>query len=80
MKLRDARVQAFLTQAELAEKADVSIATVSAIERGVERPTVRTARKLAKALGVRPQELDEAVDYLGHRRKVNAASPETDGA
>ena len=54
--LRELRVQAVLTQAELARKAKVSRTTVIAAEKG-RRPRPRTIRALAEALGVRPQDI-----------------------
>jgi transcriptional regulator with XRE-family HTH domain len=52
--LRDARA---LTQDELAEKAGVTVAALSRIERNNAEPRPSTRRKLAKALGVDPSEL-----------------------
>src|ERR671933_2980239 len=46
------------TQARLAEEAGVSPTTVSGIESGrISRPHFGTLRKLARALGVEPEEL-----------------------
>jgi transcriptional regulator with XRE-family HTH domain len=56
-RLRELRLQAFLTQEELAEKSGVSMRSVSQIERDRVEPHVRTMRKLAAGLGVEPQEL-----------------------
>ena len=54
-RLRQARLQRGLTQEELARRASVSIVTVAKLERSEHRrPTVDTAVKLAKALGVDP--------------------------
>jgi DNA-binding XRE family transcriptional regulator len=54
--LRHVRLSRSLTQAELAERAGLSRATVMALEGGRDAwPT--TVRKLARALGVRPQVL-----------------------
>ena len=52
--LRDARA---LTQDELAEKAGITVAALSRIERNNAEPRPTTRRKLAKALGVDPSEL-----------------------
>jgi transcriptional regulator with XRE-family HTH domain len=52
--LRDARA---LTQDELAEKAGITVAALSRIERNNAEPRPSTRRKLAKALGVDPSEL-----------------------
>ena len=50
--VRAARKELGLSQTELAQKADVSIKTVSGIERGVENSSLRLLFKVAKALGV----------------------------
>ncbi len=56
-KLKEVRTKRLLTQEELAEKADVSAATVVNIERNNQEPHFRTIRKLAKALDIDPTEL-----------------------
>ena len=53
-KLKEVRTRRLLTQEELAEKADVSTATVVNIERNNQEPHFRTIRKLAKALDIDP--------------------------
>ena len=53
-RLRDARA---LTQEELAERAGITVAAVSRIERNNAEPRPTTRRKLARALGVDPSEL-----------------------
>ncbi len=53
--LRDARVAAGWTQAELAERVGVSRKTVNTVENGVFIPSTVLALKLARALG-RPVE------------------------
>lgn len=59
MNLRELRTERALTIRELAEAAGVHFKTVSAIERGVELPSLRTGRKLAEALKVQPMEIEE---------------------
>ena len=57
-RIAELREERALTQVELAERARISPSTLSLIESGkVARPHVSTIRKLAKALGVEPQEL-----------------------
>ncbi len=46
-----------LSQTELAEMAGVTQSAISLLERGKRRPSPKLARKIASALGVRPQEL-----------------------
>jgi DNA-binding XRE family transcriptional regulator len=48
--------KAFLTQKELAERAGVHVQTVARLEAGANAE-LKTARVLAKALGVEPQVL-----------------------
>ena len=56
-RLRALREQRVMTQMELAEKAKVPQATISRIEQGHQGAYVGTIRKLAQALGVRPEAL-----------------------
>jgi transcriptional regulator with XRE-family HTH domain len=58
-KLKRQRTRRALTQAELAERASVTTATVARIERDEIEPRMTTLRKLAQALGVEPAELVE---------------------
>ena len=50
--LRAARAFRGWTQAELAERARLSRWTVCRIERGHEEPSLRTAQRLSRALGL----------------------------
>ena len=56
-KLRELRERRFLSHRELAQLAGVSPTTVLNLEKGQAEPQRRTFRKLAKALGVEPEEL-----------------------
>jgi XRE family transcriptional regulator, fatty acid utilization regulator len=58
-KLKRYRTRRALTQAQLAERAGVTTATVARIERDEIEPRMTTLRKLAQALGVDPAELVE---------------------
>jgi transcriptional regulator with XRE-family HTH domain len=51
--LRDARIRAGLTQAELAQRAGTSQATISAYEHGRKAPSVETLARLLGAAGTR---------------------------
>ena len=55
--LRETRLRRALTQAELAEKAGTTEATVNRLENGLQAPRVSTLRKVAAALGVEPADL-----------------------
>ena len=51
------RMRRAMTQAELAEKANVGINTIVRIERNQTEPRPPTIRKLAEALDIDPKEL-----------------------
>lgn len=52
------RKRKFLSQQELANQAGVSKTTIAMIELGRSQPHGKTARNIAKALGVEPTEID----------------------
>jgi transcriptional regulator with XRE-family HTH domain len=58
-RLRRLRTLNALTQAQLAERAGVTTATVARAERDEIEPHMTTIRKLADALGVEPRQLVE---------------------
>lgn len=74
-QLRDRRREAQLSQAELAERVEVSTEFVSRMERGVTLPSVPTLVVLARALGCTPNDLllppqrrnDDALERLRDR-------------
>ncbi len=55
--VRSRRKEAGLSQEKLAEQADLSTVFISRIERGIESPSVDNLVKIARALGVRVQDL-----------------------
>lgn len=57
VRLANVRRQQFLSQQSLAQRADLSVATVSRLERGLGTPRPSTIRKLAEALQVDRGEL-----------------------
>src|SRR5438067_862099 len=62
MLIRSRRLSAHLTQEELAEKAGISVRTISDIERGLRRSVYRdTAARLAEALEVVAAERDDFI-------------------
>jgi transcriptional regulator with XRE-family HTH domain len=70
------REEQTLTQADLAERARISPSTLSQIESGrVPRPHVGTIRKIARALGVEPQELRRAEEPALPLAKGPGAGP-----
>ena len=48
--IKDARTQAELTQEQLAERVDISVAFVGHIERGTKIPSVATLYRISRAL------------------------------
>jgi len=57
-KLRVLRERLFITQTELAEAAGISLVTLNRLENNNQKPSFKTIRKLAKALGVEPGEIE----------------------
>ncbi len=56
-KLREVRRRRMLTQAELAERAGTTEATINRLENGLQRPRIGTVRRLAAVLDVAAEEL-----------------------
>jgi transcriptional regulator with XRE-family HTH domain len=67
--LRRLRLERYLSQTELAEKAGISRATVARIEAGEIVPYLRTVRKLAEALNVEPTALAAPAELERPRRR-----------
>ncbi len=57
-RLRQLRVDANMTQEELAAATDLTQSTISRLEKGGRLPRPKTLRRLAEALGVEPEDLD----------------------
>ena len=57
IRLKEWRQRRLLTQAELAERVEMTVGTINRIERGVHEPRFSTIRKLAAALEVTPDDL-----------------------
>lgn len=57
IRLKEVRTEAGLTQAELAEQVGVSRKTVNTVENGVFIPSTTLALGLARALGVKVEDL-----------------------
>jgi transcriptional regulator with XRE-family HTH domain len=55
--IREWRTARFLTQGELGDLIGVSYFTISNWELGVKQPRVKNLRALAKALGIRPEQI-----------------------
>jgi transcriptional regulator with XRE-family HTH domain len=55
--LKELRESQFMSTRDLAEKADISPNTVNRLELGLQKPNFKTIRILAKALKVKPGEI-----------------------
>lgn len=56
--IRELREKACLSQEELAAAAGVSVFTISRLERSHHKPQPKNLRNIAKALGVKPGEIE----------------------
>ena len=56
--LKELRANKFISQLDLAKKSGVSINTICRLELGKEKPHFVTVRRLAKALGIEPGDID----------------------
>ncbi len=57
VQLKEIRIKACLSQEDLGKLAGISAATVNRLERNKQKPNFVTIRKLAKALGVEPGDI-----------------------
>lgn len=62
LAIKRLRMERGITQESLAFQAEVTIATLSRIERGVTNPAWPTLRKIANALSITPVELITAAE------------------
>jgi DNA-binding XRE family transcriptional regulator len=74
-RIREYREVFAFSQQEFAEESGISRATLSKVEQGHIYPSMQIRKKLAKALGVGPQELwntqpDSFTDHRGTNNKV----------
>ena len=56
--LKELREKQFISQADLAKKAGLSPAAINRLENGLAKPRWVTIRKLADALGIRPEDIE----------------------
>ncbi len=56
--LRELREARLFTQDDLAQLAGLVVVTINRVEKGRQKPRFSTIRKLAKALGVPPGEIE----------------------
>ncbi len=57
-KLKKLREIQFISQEDLAKKSEMTVSTINRLENGKQKPRLATIRKLAKALKVKPAEID----------------------
>jgi transcriptional regulator with XRE-family HTH domain len=62
LKIKAARLRMGLRQLDLAYKANVPVSEVSRYETGQSRPYPSYAERLATVLGLKPEELTQAVE------------------
>ena len=76
-RIREHREAFACSQQEFAQESGISRATLSKIEQGHVYPSMRIRKKLAKALGVGPQELwnmrPEALTHQGEESTEQAS-------
>ena len=72
VRISQLRMKAGMTQAKLAEGADLSIDSISRIERGDRAPSLESLEKIAEALGI---DLAELLNFKGKELKALADGP-----
>ena len=72
VRISQLRMKAGMTQAKLAEMADLSIDSISRIERGNRAPSLESLASIATALGVEPSQL---LNFRGKELKALAEGP-----
>jgi len=68
MAVRLRRTELGLSQEALAMEAEVARSFLSAVERGVKQPTIKTVWKLSKALSCLPSDLWKTAEWLYLKR------------
>jgi transcriptional regulator with XRE-family HTH domain len=68
-RIRHLRNRAGITQAQLAERVDISPEFMSRLERGIKAPSLDTAAKLATALGITLSELFDFQELRGGEKE-----------
>ena len=71
--IKDARIKAGMTQAELAERLGISPQAVSQYERGKKNPRLSTIQKFADALGIDVSDLLDVVKIFSMMELSRAA-------
>ena len=58
VSLKKLREKRYLSQEDLAKKSEMTVSTINRLENGKQKPRFATIRKLAKALKVKPEEIN----------------------
>jgi DNA-binding XRE family transcriptional regulator len=74
---REIRVGRFLSMARLARLADVPVSTIRDIESGKHKPSMITCAKLAAALEMPAEQIDECREELEELEEGNKIAPAT---
>ena len=61
-KIKERRMEKYMSQTELAEKSGIDNGQISLYENGRRMPTLETAWKIAKAIGCHIDEMYEAAE------------------
>jgi transcriptional regulator with XRE-family HTH domain len=72
VRVSQLRLEAGMTQAKLAEKSNLSIDSISRIERGDRAPSLESLEKIAEALAIDPAQL---LNFKGKEFKALAEGP-----
>ena len=72
VRISQLRMKAAMTQAKLSEGADLSVDSISRIERGDRAPSLESLEKIAEALGIDPAEL---LNFRGKEFRALAEGP-----
>ena len=72
VRISQLRMKGGMTQAKLAEGADLSVDSISRIERGDRAPSLESLEKIAEALAIDPAEL---LNFKGKEFKALAEGP-----
>jgi transcriptional regulator with XRE-family HTH domain len=55
--IKELRLEQDISQEKLAEKSELHLNSISLLERGINQPTISTIFAIAKAFGMKPEEL-----------------------
>jgi transcriptional regulator with XRE-family HTH domain len=67
--IKELRKEQNISQEKLAEKCDLHLNFISLLERGINQPTITTIFSIAKAFGMKPEELVAKVSKEYSKKK-----------